>query len=96
MTTGYLPGIEVDLYYTIRGEAPVLLLLPGGSANADGSESLANELATRFRVVTYDRRGLSRSTRFETKNYGIAGHAADAARLAETLSAEPAFVFGAR
>jgi pimeloyl-ACP methyl ester carboxylesterase len=75
---------EVNLYYTVQG----------GAGNADGSEALANELAGDFSVVTYDRRGLSRSTPIRAERYEIATHADDAARLIASLSGEPAFVFG--
>jgi pimeloyl-ACP methyl ester carboxylesterase len=44
--------------------------------------------------VTYDRRGLSRSTPVRTEKYEIATHADDAAQLIAALSAGPAFVFG--
>ena len=72
----------------------MLLILQGGAGNADGSEALANELAGDFTVVTYDRRGLSRSTPIRAERYEIATHADDAARLIGALSGEPAFVFG--
>lgn len=72
----------------------MLLILQGGAGNADGSEALANELSSDFTVVTYDRRGLSRSTPIRAGRYEIATHADDAARLIAALSAEPAFVFG--
>ena len=85
---------EVDLYYTIRGSGPILLILQGGAGDADGSEALANELSRDFTVLTYDRRGLSRSTPIRAERYEIATHADDAARLISALSAEPAFVFG--
>jgi pimeloyl-ACP methyl ester carboxylesterase len=85
---------EVNLYYTVRGSGPLLLILQGGAGNADGSEALANELACDFTVMTYDRRGLSRSTPIRGETYEIATHADDAARLIAALSGEPAFVFG--
>ena len=71
----------------------MLLILQGGAGNADGSEVLANELADDFTVVTYDRRGLSRSTPIRAERYEIATHADDAARLIGALSGEPVFVF---
>jgi pimeloyl-ACP methyl ester carboxylesterase len=94
MTTSQLETSEVNLYYTVRGSGPILLILQGGAGDADGSEALANELAHDFTVVTYDRRGLSRSTPIRAERYEIATHADDAARLIGALSAEPAFVFG--
>src|SRR5580692_6321127 len=94
MLTFQLETPEVNLYYTIRGSGPILLILQGGAGNADGSEALANELAGDFTVVTYDRRGLSRSTPIRAERYEIATHADDAARLIAALSQGPAFVFG--
>jgi pimeloyl-ACP methyl ester carboxylesterase len=72
----------------------MLLILQGGAGNADGSEALARELARDFTIVTYDRRGLSRSTPIPAETYEIATHADDAARLIAAVSGEPAFVFG--
>jgi pimeloyl-ACP methyl ester carboxylesterase len=94
MITSQFETPEVNLYYTIRGSGPILLILQGGAGNADGSEALANELSCDFTVVTYDRRGLSRSTPIRAERYEIATHADDAARLIGALSGEPAFVFG--
>jgi pimeloyl-ACP methyl ester carboxylesterase len=50
-----------SLYYLTRGRGPVLLLMGGGPSNADTLEPLAAELAGTCTVVTYDRRGYSRS-----------------------------------
>ena len=71
-----------------------MLILQGGAGSADGSEALANELATDFTVVTYDRRGLSRSTPIRAERYEIWTHADDIARLINALSPEPVFIFG--
>jgi pimeloyl-ACP methyl ester carboxylesterase len=94
MRNGRIQTDEVNLYYTIRGSGPMLLILQGGSGNADGAEELANQLAGDFTVVTYDRRGLSRSTPIQAERYDIAAHGDDAARLITALTDEPAFVFG--
>lgn len=94
MKTGQIDTSEVNLYYTIRGDGPPLLILQGGSGNADGSEDLANQLSGDFTVITYDRRGLSRSTPIQAERYDIASHAADAARLIGALSDKPVFAFG--
>jgi pimeloyl-ACP methyl ester carboxylesterase len=94
MRNGRLHTDEVTLYYTIRGSGPMLLILQGGAGNADGAEELANQLAGDFTVVTYDRRGLSRSRPIQAERYEIAAHGDDAARLITALTDEPAFVFG--
>jgi pimeloyl-ACP methyl ester carboxylesterase len=55
-----VPG--ANLYYEVRGSGPVLLMMPGGPADATAFRSIAGELAPHYTVVTYDPRGLSRST----------------------------------
>jgi pimeloyl-ACP methyl ester carboxylesterase len=55
-----VPGAE--LYYEVRGSGPVLLMMPGGPADATAFRSIAGQLAPHNTVVTYDPRGLSRST----------------------------------
>ena len=94
MAPGQIETADVDLYYTIRGAGPMLVILQGGAGNADGSEDLANHLANQFTIVTYDRRGLSRSAPIRAEGYEIATHAVDIARLIAALSDKPAFVFG--
>src|SRR6202049_2737805 len=54
-----VPGAE--LYYAVRGSGPVLLMMPGGPADATAFRSIAGQLAPHYTVVTYDPRGLSRS-----------------------------------
>ncbi|WP_433215908.1 alpha/beta hydrolase [Dactylosporangium sp. CS-047395] len=54
-----VPG--ATLYYEVRGSGPVLLLICGGIYDAEGFAVLADELAAEHTVVTYDRRGNSRS-----------------------------------
>jgi len=54
-----VPGAH--LYYEVRGSGPVLLMMPGGPADASSFRSIAGQLAPHYTVVTYDPRGLSRS-----------------------------------
>ncbi|MDQ6720405.1 MAG: alpha/beta hydrolase [Candidatus Dormibacteraeota bacterium] len=54
-----VPG--ANLYYEVRGSGPVLLMMPGGPADATAFRSIAGQLALHYTVVTYDPRGLSRS-----------------------------------
>lgn len=60
-TTNTLKVPGATLYYEVRGTGPVLLLICGGIYDAAGYAGLANQLADRYTVVTYDRRGNSRS-----------------------------------
>ncbi|UGT63397.1 alpha/beta fold hydrolase [Nocardia asteroides] len=81
------------LYYRTRGSGPVVLLLPGGDGDADSYDDLAGQLSTEFTVVSYDRRGLSRSAGAGPPA-GIAAHADDAAAVLSAVTDAPAFVFG--
>jgi pimeloyl-ACP methyl ester carboxylesterase len=55
-----VPG--ASLYYEVRGSGRVLLMMPGGPADATAFRKIAGRLAPHYTVVTYDPRGLSRST----------------------------------
>jgi len=55
-----VPG--ATLYYEVRGSGPVLLMMPGGPADAGAFRKIAEPLASHYTVVTYDPRGLSHST----------------------------------
>ena len=50
-----------NLYYEVRGSGPVLLMMPGGPADATTFRRIEDSLASRYTVVTYDPRGLSHS-----------------------------------
>ncbi len=54
-----------SIYYEVRGSGPVLLLMPGGPADATTFRRMENELAERYTVITYDPRGLSHSSPFD-------------------------------
>ncbi|MGI5164487.1 alpha/beta fold hydrolase [Spirillospora sp. CA-253888] len=88
-----VPG--ATLYYETRGTGPVLLLICGGIMDAAGYSALADRLADRFTVVTYDRRGNSRSPLAgPDEPQRIGTHADDAHRLLAAVTDEPAYVFG--
>ncbi|MEV0400889.1 alpha/beta hydrolase [Actinoallomurus sp. NPDC050550] len=83
-----------EIFYRTRGSGPVLLLLPGGDGDADACDGLAVHLEDAFTVVTFDRRGLSRSTSTGAAP-DLTIHADDAARVLATVTHQPALVFGA-
>jgi pimeloyl-ACP methyl ester carboxylesterase len=61
--TGTLAASDgAEIYYEVRGSGPVLLLMPGGPADATTFRKMENDLAADHTVVTYDPRGLSHST----------------------------------
>ncbi|MFF3444553.1 alpha/beta fold hydrolase [Streptosporangium sp. NPDC002721] len=91
-----VPG--ATLYHETRGSGPVLLLICGGIYDAARYAELAQRLADRYTVVTYDRRGNSRSPLDgPPESQSIETHADDAHRVlveAGVTADEPAYVFG--
>lgn len=88
-----MPG--ATLHCELRGTGLVLLLIPGGNGDAGFYEPLAKALAGRFTVVTYDRRGFSRSPLDgPVPEERLRIDADDAQRLLELLGDGPAYVFG--
>src|SRR3712207_6033996 len=91
-----MPTIRVpdaDLYYEETGTGEPIVLVHGSWSDAATWALLVPELATRFRVIAYDRRGHSRSTagpgpgsRREDED--------DLAALIEALGVAPVHVVG--
>ena len=80
------------LYYEEAGEgAPILLIHPSG-ATASTWGPLVDELARIGHVITYDRRGYSRSGGNPVRT--MLTHTRDAAALLESLAVPPAVVVG--
>ena len=86
-----VPG--ATLHWQRRGEGPALLVLQGGDGDADASALLAERLSG-FTVVTYDRRGLSRSELEAPGAVELPTHTSDALAVLDAATAAPAFVFG--
>jgi pimeloyl-ACP methyl ester carboxylesterase len=84
-----------SLYYRTQGHGPSLILIGGGPANADTLSALAAELERAYTVISYDRRGYSRS-RLDDRDapVSIEEHAGDVRRILSDLGAGPAMVFG--
>ncbi|MCS0637184.1 alpha/beta hydrolase [Streptomyces sp. LP05-1] len=94
--TGTLRVSGATLHYEWRGSGPVLLLIPGGAADAGVYDAMADALATRYTVVSYDPRPLSRS-RLDgpLTDQRVAEWSDDVHRLLALVSPdEPAYVFG--
>ena len=54
-----VPGAR--LYYETHGSGPLMLVAPGASGGAHIFKRVTDHLAAHSTVVTYDRRGFSRS-----------------------------------
>jgi pimeloyl-ACP methyl ester carboxylesterase len=95
MTAQRLAVPGANLYYEVRGSGPVLLMMPGGPADAGNFRHIAEQLAADYTVVTYDPRGLSHSTLDgPVRDERIVEiFADDVHRLLTATAKEPAFVF---
>ncbi|MFI9382654.1 alpha/beta fold hydrolase [Kutzneria sp. NPDC052558] len=91
MTTMTVPG--ATLYYEVRGQGPTLLISQSGEGDANRTVDLVNHLVDDHTVITYDRRGLSRSTLTGPPG-AIADHADDVHLLLAELTDEPVAMLG--
>jgi pimeloyl-ACP methyl ester carboxylesterase len=99
MTTHTLALPDADVVYDVRGPLPTAdgrppLLMIGQPMTAEGFTTLASHFPDRT-VVTYDPRGLGRSTRRDGReDHTPESQAADLHALVEALGAGPVEVFG--
>jgi pimeloyl-ACP methyl ester carboxylesterase len=63
VTSGTAAADGADLYFERRGDGPPLLLIVGGGGDCGYYSAMADLLASEYTVVSYDRRGNSRSPR---------------------------------
>ncbi|MGO4789269.1 alpha/beta fold hydrolase [Paenibacillus sp. 2KB_20] len=83
-----------ELYYEIRGEGEPLLMIYGGSGDAGFFSYVADILADEYQVITYDRRGNSRSTRNDPIYFEVSQQARDAVAVLKAVGHQSAYVFG--
>lgn len=88
-----VPG--ATLHYQVRGTGPMLLISQSGEGDADRTADLVEHLAADFTLVTYDRRGLSRSVLDDpARGATMAEHADDVHRLLARLTDQPVQMLG--
>src|SRR5215471_11389673 len=95
MSVLQVPGAQ--LHYETRGSGALMVMVPGANGEAGAFEGAAQHLAAHYTVVTYDRRGFSRSRLEGTQDYErrLETEADDVRRLIGHLGDETAVVFGA-
>jgi esterase len=84
----------IRLYHEEHGTGDPILCVHGGGSSALMWTDAFEELASRGRVIAYDRRGCTRSERPQPYRTSVAEQAGDAAALLEHLDAGPAVVIG--
>jgi pimeloyl-ACP methyl ester carboxylesterase len=94
-TEGRVKVNGAELYYQVRGAGPAVLLIHGTGPDSGCKDALAEILSRDFTVITYDRRGYSRSPRpAGWTSTSIEEQAEDAAALLTAIRMAPAAVFG--
>ncbi|NUT03194.1 MAG: alpha/beta hydrolase [Hamadaea sp.] len=92
---GYVTTDGARIYYQVVGSGPTLFVAQSGEGDADRTVDLADALADRFTVVTYDRRGLSRSIPDEPgAPVSLRRHADDAAAVLREVAGGPVLMLG--
>ena len=93
-----MSSIEVNgtqIYYEERGRGPAVLFVSGATGDAGHWTTVANIQADAYTIITYDRRGNSRSPRPpDWTSTKVGEQADDAAALLRGLDLVPAIVFG--
>ncbi len=93
---GFVSSNGATLYYEMAGAGPPALFVAGSTGDAGNFTRAAELLADEFTVVTYDRRGNSRSPRPEGWTTTSVGEQADdAAGLVRALDLGPVALFAA-
>lgn len=80
------------LFCRVEGDGPPVIFLHGAIVDADFFSGVSAQLRDSWRVISYDRRGYSRSEGAD--RFGIREQANDAADLLSALTREPAVVVG--
>ena len=93
---GFVEANGTKLYYERVGSGPPALFIAGSTGDAGNFTRSAEILADEFTVVTYDRRGNSRSPRPEGwRATSVSEQADDAAGLIRALGLRPVCLFAA-
>ena len=91
----FLDTEDVNLYYEVKGEGEPLLLVHGVVVDAGLYDEASKLLAKQYKVITYDRRGSSRSTvHGENVKYDVDTQIQDMCTLLDALSLEKVRICG--
>lgn len=92
----YLKKERSEIYYEVRGEGEALLLIHGVITDSALFSETARILSDFYKVITYDRRGNSRSRRSGTDTeFDLREQAEDIRDLLDELGVQQAYIVGA-
>lgn len=83
----------IDIYFEVRGAGEPLLLIAGFACDLTIWSKVASVLADRYQVITFDNRGVGRSSAPD-EPYSIRLMAEDAAGLLDKIGGHPTHVVG--
>ncbi|KIN25502.1 lysophospholipase [Staphylococcus aureus MRSA_CVM43477] len=83
---------QIQLTYQIEGKGDTIILLHGLDGNLAGFEDLQHQLASSYKVLTYDLRGHGKSSKSES--YDLNDHVEDLKILMEKLNIHEAHILG--
>ena len=84
---------DIEIAYSIDGSGAPVVLIGGFTMVKESWELQVAELARRFRVITFDNRGVGETT-VPSEPFTIEDMAADTVRLMDTLRIDSAHIFG--
>ena len=91
----YLKTEEANIYYEVRGAGKPLLLIHGVVVDGALYQDAAEILSRFYQVVTYDRRGNSRSVPVYRQEYDIEAQVRDVGAILDHLKLSQVFLAGA-
>lgn len=83
-----------ELYYKVRGSGKTILFIAPGGGNGDDYLPVASNLADAYKVITYDRRANTRSTRNFPNDFSIGQQSRDAVTILNEIGETKAIVVG--
>lgn len=86
---------NISLYYEVQGEGEPLMLIHGAVVDSWLYENTAKLLAKHFTVITYDRRGSSRSTVEGEASYDLEAQSEDVKAILDALDITQVTIAGA-
>lgn len=91
----FLEKEDVTIYYEVRGEGKPLLMVHGAAMDGEWYKGAAELLSKYYKVITYDRRGSSRSEAKEGAAFDLDTQVGDIKDLLDALEIEQAIIVGA-